>query len=658
MATDRQNLLELFYRDRRLAHRELFKHRHPDESAPFQDEIIDLLHSDDQNVCIIAFRGSAKSTDAEEAMVLKVGFREFHTGLILGASLPLACQRLHAIRREVEKNKKLQSLFGDLRGQPWTDDKLEFSNGISITAMGKGQAMRGSKDEIFRPDFVLADDVEDRESVRTAEGREKIQGWLMGEVLPAMDPSGRFRMLANILDPECLAEKLKNPDSGFKVRVYPWEYRDPEFGGRRATWPARFSLAAIDAKQKSMFALGRAREYMMEYMCVAISERDKPFRQDMKRIEPRVRVWELVNVMYDPARTVGGKSATTGKAVWSWIGPKLVVWELSAHKWMPSEILADMFVTNEKYRPARMGFEEDGLNEWALQPIRTEQLKRGIQIPLVAVKAPQGKIDFIRGLQVFFNAREVWFTQDFSEAWAQFLGFPTGTIDAPNALAYALHPKMKPGVPMYEDFNVTNVTDEMTMSEAEPAWLALNSTGTLTTAVLLQFIDGNLRVFADWVREGEPGTVLSDIVRGANLEAGKIVRPVAGQIHFDRYNNVGLAAAARRIPLEIRRGSGYDVGRGEIRSLLRKQSRGLPALLVSAQARWTLNSFSGGYARAVIKGGLLADHAEEGTYRVLAEGLEAFAGMIRTGATDADGSAITNATSSTGQRYFSARPQR
>jgi|SRR5579864_483861 len=655
---DRAELLHRFYADRRLAHRELFGHRHKNETPEFHARIIDGFHSHDPMRCTIAFRGSAKSTIAEEGMLLMVGFREFHTGLILGASLPLAIQRLHAIRREIEKNTKLKALFGDLRGQPWTDDKLEFSNGVSIIAMGKGQALRGSKDEIFRPDFVLADDIEDRESVRTPEGREKIQTWFLGEVLPAMDPEGRCRVLANILDPECLAEKLKNPDSGFIVETYPWEYKDPETGGRRATWPNRFPLDAIDAKQKSLFALGRAREYMMEYMCVAVSEREKPFRNDMRRVEPRVKLWEATYVMYDPARTVGSQSATTGRAVWSWIGPRLIVWDLWAKKLLPNEIIEDMLRVNDQYNPVKLGFEADGLNEWALQPIRVEQVRRGILLPLVPVKAPAGKIDFIKALQIYFTAREVWFCQDFNEAWAQFLSFPAGNIDAPNALAYALHPKMKPGIPIYEDWNVVNVAEMVEVNHSRPAWLAVNATGTLTTGVLAQTYEGNFRVIADWVREGDPGAVLADIVREADAEAGRVVRVVAGPLHFDRYNNVGLAAAARRVPVDVRRGSAEDQGRAEIRQMLRRQVRGVPALLVSSEARWTLNSFSGGYCRAVAKSGQLSDFAEEGNHRVLMEGLESFAGLLRTGATDDDDDARLNAETASGVRYHSARPVR
>lgn len=655
---DRAQLLAAFFVDRRLAHRELFRHRHKNTTAEFHDRIIDGFHDRVQYRCTIAFRGSAKSTIAEEGLCLQVGFREFHTGLILGASLPLACQRLHSIRREIEKNTRLKAVFGDLRGQPWTEDKLEFSNGVSITAMGKGQALRGSKDEIFRPDFVLADDIEDRESVRTPEGRDKIQSWFLGEVLPAMDPQGRCRILSNIIDPECLAEKLKAPDSGFVVESYPWEHKDPFTGERRATWPDRFPLEAIDTKRKQMFSVGRAREYMGEYMCVAVSDHEKTFKQDMKRVEPRIRLWEAVYAMYDPARTTGDKSATTGRAVWSWIGPRLIVWDLWAKKMMPDEIVNDILECDTKYNPVKIGFEKDGLDEWAMQPLRTEQVKRGIILPLVPVKAPTGKLDFIRALQIYFRSHEVWFTGDFAEAWLQFIGFPTGNIDAPNALAYALHPALKPGIAFYEDFNVTNIVDGMSVNHQSDAWLALNSNGTLTVGALIQSVRGGMQVLMDWVREGEIEDVLREIIREAKLESGRNPRCVAGPLHFDRYNNVGLLAAARRIPIELRRGLDVDRGRSEIRSILRRQTRGMPALLVSSKARWTLNAFSGGYARAVLKGGLVSEIAEEGTYRLLMEGIESFAGLLQIEATDDENSDRLNATTADGRRFFSVIPQR
>lgn len=58
-----------------------------------------------------------------------------------------------------------------------------------------------------------------------------------------------------------------------------------------------------------------------------------------------------------------------------------------------------------------------------------------------------------------------------------------------------------------------------------------------------------------------------------------------------------------------------------------------------------------------MKGGVLADHAEEGRYRTIMEGLESFAGLMRVGSEE-DADERWNATTAGGQRYHSARPQR
>ena len=663
MTTERSELLTAYYRDRRLAHDQLFRHRHKDATAPFHRLIVDRLHERTARpALIVGFRGSAKSTYVEEAALLKVGFREFNSGLILGASQPMAMQRLHTVRREAEKNPKLKALFGDLQGRPWTDDHLEFSNGVSIRALGKGQALRGAKDEIFRPDFVLADDVEDRESLRTAEGREKIQSWLMGEVLQAMDPEGRFVMLANILHEECLAIKLQNPESGFTCDIYPVEYLDDK-GQRQATWPDRGlpgvqgrGLEAIDRKRRSLFSMGRAKEWENEYMCRAMAERERPFRQDMKRVEPRVRLWEAVYAMVDPARTISDQAATTGFAVWSWLGPRLHVWELSAKKLLPSDIIGEMLRLADTYHPVKLGFEQDGLNQWALQPIRHEAVKKGITLPLVACKAPVGKIDFIKALQIYFTAREVWFQGEFPESWSQFLTFPTGNIDAPNALAYALHPSMKPGIAIYEDWNNSNAYDDIPVDRSRSIWLALNATRSLVTGALCQFDGDHLRIVADFLREGDPADVTAALLREANLEAGKTCKLTCGPLHRDRYNNVGLVQAITRAGAECEGGTVPEAGRIELRHLLKRVSRHLPALLVSSRARWTLNGFAGGYCRLVLKGGQLAEVAEDNHYRTLLEGIESFAGKMRIEATD--DSERNYATTAGGQRYVSALPRR
>jgi hypothetical protein len=643
--------IERLYRDRRRAHRVLFPHTH--ETPEFHGEIIDLFHGADPAVCIIGFRGSAKSTLAEEGLTIKALFREFRHAMIVGSSLDRAAERLHAIRRHLERNEAIRTLFGDLRGQPWGDDKLELSTGITIQAMGRGQAIRGTKTEEVRPDFILADDIEDELSVRSAEGREKVQKWFFGELLPSGDgPNLKVRMPANDMHPECLANKLKAPGSGFIVKVYPWEYRD-EAGHRRATWPGRFPLELIDMERNRFYALGRGADYESEFMCHSESPESKPFKSGMLKIEPVLRSWHAVYSMKDPARTVGKQSALTGSAVWSWIANRLIVWDLWARPLMPDQIVEALFAEEAQYHPVAQGFEEDGLNEWALQPIRHEQVKRGVMLPLRPMKAPKGKTDFIRGLQPFFQAGEIIFAKEMGEAWSQFLAFPSGLIDAPNALAYAL--KMRPGAPIYEDFHGDNASLELAPTPGRPLNLVLNASRTCLAAALVQYERDAFRVFADWVREGDTAELLGSVLAEARVEAADNFGVICPPAHFDRFNNVGLVQAARRGQREMKAGDLPAAGVPEIRRLLKARARGFPALMVAEKARWTLNAFAGGYARSTLKNGALADFAEEGPYRVLMEGIESFCGLLAMGV---DGEDERNyAYTSGGKRYMTTRPQ-
>lgn len=659
----RDEALERFLRDRPAAHEILFAGpRHKHKRPAFHFELINDFHSTDpalRFLCWIVFRGGAKSTLAEEGVSIEGWLREFRNCMIVGASQPKAQERLHAIRRIYEKNEIGREVFGSVRGQPWGDDKIELATGQTVIALGRGQAIRGTKNEDFRPDLIIVDDIEDMVSVSTPEGRKKVSDWFVDELLPSGDPDLRVRMLANDMHPECLANSLAKPGSGFVVKRYPWVYLDNDTGAETATWPDRFPLDHVHKTRDQYFSQGKASLYNSNYLCRSESPEDKPFQREMFRyagrgdVEPVVRTWQPVYAMIDPARTVRETSATTGEAIWSRISNRLIVWEASAQRLMPDKIVERIFWIWDTFHPVKIGFEEDGLNQWALQPIRQEMARRGVVLPLVPVKAPKGKYDFIRGLQFGFNARETIFAKPLPELEAQLLGFPSGHIDAPNALAYSLHPKLSPGVPMYEDFGDRHVVDRLGLASGRQPWLCLNATAGLVTAVLVQQIDGQLRIVADWVREGDPAAVVLDIHREANLECERGYRAVAGPLHFERYGNVGLTAAYRKFNGQVRAAPAPERGRAELRTLLRRTVRSQPAVQVSPAARWTLNGLAGGYARAT-RGAKIEDYPEEGTYRVMLEGLESFVGMMQVLGDDERGDGQANATAADGRRFFSA----
>lgn len=649
MTDFREDIILKLGRNPLLAHRTLFAHRHPEETQSFHDQMILDWHSLMPNVIDFVFRGGGKSTTAEEAICVMACLQKFHNALIIGETETRAKERLSSIKHEFETNEDILSLFGNMIGARWQEGAIELSNGVVIQAYGRGQSLRGVKHLHYRPDIAFCDDLEDEESVKTPETRKKTLDWFLKTLIPAMDPRGRIRMAATPLHQEALALKLKDLPN-WTCRIFPICYKN-EDGEEVSSWPDRYSMDWINSKRKEYEDLGEKHSWLQEYMCIVENPEDKTFTSDMFRYEPIVRAWQPVYVVYDPARTVKKTSASTGKVVGSWVNNRLIIWEAKAEMWRPDEIIDDIFKTDERYNPIAIGVEENGLHEFIMQPLRHGQIARGHQLPIRPLMAPRGKIDFIRGLQPFFKAGEVIFAGErsqFSDMEKQLLGFPTGKIDAPNALAYFLN--LRPGIAMYDGFNPSHILESCKIAPRHPIYLCVNATPQVTTAILVQVYDGILSVVGDIIREGDPGLALEDIIREAGPMAGKPFTAIAGPKHFQAYDNIGLRGAARKIPLELRMGGQELTGREEIRQLLKKLSHGQPALRVATAATWTLKAFTGGYAREVGK-----NVANDNVYRVLCEGLETFAATFSSGMNDEVDKNVRYGHTDDGRRFITAR---
>src|ERR1700677_567662 len=311
----RQQLIRLYLNDRPLAHRVLFKHRHPQGEAPFHRQMINDWHSSIPYVLDLVFREGAKSTLAEEAIVLMALFRKVKNGLVVSSSKALAEERLHAIRHEAVTNEDLQRLFlTDLALTTESDNELIFANGRRIVARGRGQSLRGTKFEEQRPDLIFIDDMEgDLSAVNTPEARQKNWHWLQSDLLPAGDSqTKRVRMAATLMHPESVPARLeKDPEwsrapTGV-VHKFPLLYKDEE-GEWQSSWPERRSTESALRMREAWSARGELDRFNQEYMCLAESPETKLFKGDMIRVEPRIRTWQAVYSMTDPARTTLQKS--------------------------------------------------------------------------------------------------------------------------------------------------------------------------------------------------------------------------------------------------------------------------------------------------------------------------------------------------------------
>lgn len=650
---ERMRLIAANPRLRPHVHAAVFAGRRQHPSPPFHADLINRFHSRNPKDINMVFRGGAKSSLTEEALIIAAICREFHNCTVISSNETRAMDRVIAVKHELENNPAIEYVFGITPGAKWSDSELVLSNGVKIQALGQGQDIRGTKYLNWRPDFIVVDDLEKRDDALTPERRDAMRRWFLGELVPATDPLARYRVNGTPLEDDSLVCALSRLPEWRTLKV-PIKFRDENTGEWRSTWPDRFPLAFIDALEDEYRALGAHDLFLREYMCEVTSAEAKLFQRQYFRFENHIRGHEAVTAFYDPARTVKKTSAHTGKVVTSWRGSKLLIWESAGQLWTPADIVSDMFDVDARYNPIYVGVEKDGLEEFILQPLRQEGVKRRQLLTVKELKAPQGKIDFIRGLQPFFRAGEAIMVGGYEAhktLCEQLLSFPSGRVDVPNALAYVI--RNRPGAPVYDAFSDENVQDISTIPRT-PFFLAVQAHASRVAGVLVQMHNGQIRVLGDWIMDGEPSVILSDIVTAARLVAGG--RPAdlfAPPSNFSQYDSIGLRAAARSIPVALSQGADPQRGRPVIAAALRERRRGEPLLVVSPDAHWALKAFAGGYAYKLARDGSTAE-PEPNHYAMLMQALECLTGTSRARSVD-DEEPGRFTTTPDGRRYRTTR---
>lgn len=648
----REALIEKFFKDRYLAHDYLFEARRKNKSPEFHSDILRLFYSQEQFCLSEAFRGGAKSTLVEEYVILAVLFKDVRFCILVGNSYERACERLAAIKHELESNELLIELFGNQVGPTWSADAIVLSNGARIQAFGAKQSLRGAKHKNDRPDLAVVDDLEDEDMINTELARYKARRWFDGSLLPALTPTGKVRMVGTPLHPKSLLEEKRNSPNWKSIIVPIFYLKD---GKEVASWPDRFSMKWINQLRENYVRAGAITEFEQEYMCRAEDIATKPFKVDMFRKGTVPAGYYPVEIMVDPARTVNTKtSARTGYAVWSWVGGCLVVHAAYGRFHRPDEIIEEIFKLNETYNPVNIGVEADGLEEFIMQPLRNEQVKRGVSIPLSPQRAPKDKNGFIHGLQPFYISGNAVHVGDCKDLEAELANFPTGRCDVPNALAYAL--RMRVGKPVYEEFSQRNIVDGLELNNRGLRYLAVSATPSMTAAALLQFRDGTIYVTHDWVRNEPAQEALPLILQEAKLITGEFM-VLSPTEQFDKYTNNGIPGVLRGQGQKFLRGHLAAQCIGCMVDRINQTNKGRPALQIAKEARWVINAMARGYARKLLPTGNYSDFPEKNQYALVMEAIESFAGYIKSGMKQGD-SELTRATTIGGRAYYSALPKK
>ncbi|GIW83464.1 MAG: hypothetical protein KatS3mg105_5271 [Gemmatales bacterium] len=189
------------------------------------DEIAEASRQNRRGSKIAVFwpRGHSKTTIFSKVLPLAAALQDWSKLTVLLANNQTAAERLLAnIREELETNPYLLEDYGNQRGPVWSSQRIELANGSIITAFGRGSgALRGVQRK-QRPRLVIADDIEDDQSVRSATETEAARQWWQKAVLGVGDNVGfttSFVYVGTLLSQDSLATTILNsPDFTVSLR--------------------------------------------------------------------------------------------------------------------------------------------------------------------------------------------------------------------------------------------------------------------------------------------------------------------------------------------------------------------------------------------------------------------------------------------------------
>lgn len=245
------------------------------ETAPFHEEIFSILENEKIKLAVfVAFRGSAKSTIITTAYVLWsiLGVQKKKFIVINGQTEQKARQYLMNIKNELLHNDLLKKDLG-----PFEEEKNSLGNAtaliikklnVKIMISSVEQSIRGMRHGEHRPDLIILDDIEDINSVKTREGRDKTFNWLTSEVIPAGSRQTRIIAIGNLLHEDSVLKRLQKKIENNEMKYTNGVYREYPIVDNKGNplWLGKYPTPEdVEAeREKTMNDIAWHREYLLK----------------------------------------------------------------------------------------------------------------------------------------------------------------------------------------------------------------------------------------------------------------------------------------------------------------------------------------------------------------------------------------------------------
>lgn len=392
-------------------------------------------------------RGMSKTTIAAQAVPLfEILYELARFTFYISESATHARMQASNVRRELapSPSSRIFQVFGDLKPkitdeQKWSEAFFETMTGMAVGTQGRGGQVRGANHRGQRPNKILIDDVEDKESVREADQRKKTQDWYMADVLPALPQVGELgtiTLLGTMLHAGALLPTLaKSP-----------RYTTIELGAMdrdgRPVWPQYMTKEKYEATKHDYALNGQLDLFHMEYDNKVVHNEHSLFQQRYFQfnsvVPPRSEL--RVGIYCDPAISEKRRAdEAVITAVGMHISGKIFVLE----EWAkigasPRDIVNEIFAMRARWgKPRATGVESNAYQAALIHLLREEMFRKHDYFEPQAITHKTQKESRIAGvLQPRYAGGYIVHVREFPELQAQLLEFPhSSRMDRMDALA-------------------------------------------------------------------------------------------------------------------------------------------------------------------------------------------------------------------------------
>lgn len=335
-----------------------------------------------QNVLFMLPRGFGKTTLLGNACPLySILYCAFNFMVYVSQAADHARMQLDAVKRELESNTLIQSVWGNLvpernDAERWSKEQIETNNNVILIAKSRGSQIRGLKVREHRPDLLIFDDLQDLTELSTSQTLENDKAWFNGSALNTLGTQDNARAIAlgTYLGPGTIIDSIKTLAADDRTS---WGMCSigVRMSSGELTWSSKMPAAKIEQKRHEAELNGNEHVFWREYMNVDVPTAKRPFLAQYIIIEEPTGPMQ-VGMFMDPALSDNRRADKCAIVVWGVCRETGIRYKL--HEWAERTTDVDLICTtyvelSRAYNVSIHGIETNGFQSLLLGPIRIAQ---------------------------------------------------------------------------------------------------------------------------------------------------------------------------------------------------------------------------------------------------------------------------------------------